>query len=66
MTATATVQAKIDPVLKSRAEKSKKNVLNDELARSLDEAREDIENDRDIFRFNSNEDVFNYLDGLKK
>ena len=42
------------------------NVLNSELARSLDEAREDIENDRDILRFNSNEDVFNYLDELKK
>jgi len=99
MTATATVQAKIDPLLKSRAEdyferfgidtatairmffskvvetgkipfiigvESENNVLNDELARSLDEAREDIENDRGILRFNSNEDVFNYLDGLKK
>jgi len=99
MAATATVQAKMDPALKTKAEnyfekfgidtstairiffskvvetgkipfvigiENELDVLDDELAKSLDEAKENIKNNKDILRFKSNREVFKYLDGLKK
>jgi DNA-damage-inducible protein J len=97
MAATAVVQAKMDPALKTKAENYfekfgidtstairiffskvvetgkipfvigvENEFLDDELAKSLDEAKENIKNNKDILRFKSNKEVFKYLDGLKK
>jgi len=99
MAATATVQAKMEPALKTKAEnyfekfgidtstairiffskvvetgkipfiiggESELDVLDGELAKSLNEAKENIKNDKDILRFKSNKEVFKFLDGLKK
>lgn len=97
MSATATVQAKMEPALKDKAEGYferfgmdtstairiffskvvetgkipfsigvEDEVLDKELEQSLDEAKKDIKNNKNILRFNSNKDVFKFLDELKK
>ena len=97
MSATATVQAKMKPSLKTKAEGYferfgmdtstairiffskvvetgkipfsigvEDEILDKELAKSLDEAKKDIKNNKNILRFNSNKDVFKFLDELKK
>jgi DNA-damage-inducible protein J len=41
-------------------------IPNEEFAKRLDKAIDDIENDRDILHFNSNDEAFTYLKGLMK
>ena len=41
-------------------------VPNEAFAKYLDEAREDIKNDKDILRFSSNDEALSYLKGLMK
>jgi len=46
--------------------KSKPSIPNETFAKSLDEAMDDIENDRDILHFGSSDDALAYLKRISK
>lgn len=47
-----------------KSEKEPSFIPNEAFAKRLDKAIDDIENDRDILRFNSNDEALDYLKGL--